>query len=43
VNASRPQYVALPCRRADAGIEIMLATSRETARWVIRKAGRSPD
>lgn len=31
------QYAALPWRRADGGIEVLLVTSRETGRWVIPK------
>ena len=33
----RMQYAALPWRRTDAGIEIMLVSSRETRRWIIPK------
>ena len=34
----RAQFAALPWRRrADAGIEVLLITSRETRRWVIPK------
>ena len=34
----RTQYAALPWRKlADAGIEVLLITSRETRRWVIPK------
>jgi 8-oxo-dGTP pyrophosphatase MutT (NUDIX family) len=37
-KAPRIQYAALPYRRqADADIEVMLITSRETRRWVIPK------
>jgi 8-oxo-dGTP pyrophosphatase MutT (NUDIX family) len=36
--ARRIQYAALPFRRnADAGVEVMLVTSRDTRRWVIPK------
>lgn len=46
VDEVRQQYGALPFRRIDGGIEIMLITSRETRRWVIPKGwpmkGRSP-
>jgi 8-oxo-dGTP pyrophosphatase MutT (NUDIX family) len=33
----RRQYAALPWRRSDIGLEILLITSRETRRWVIPK------
>lgn len=33
----RRQFAALPWRRADAGLEVLLITSRETRRWVIPK------
>jgi 8-oxo-dGTP pyrophosphatase MutT (NUDIX family) len=37
-NGAQQQYAALPWRRrADAAIEIMLLTSRDTGRWVIPK------
>jgi 8-oxo-dGTP pyrophosphatase MutT (NUDIX family) len=37
------QYAALPFRRrADAGIEIMLITSRDTGRWLIPKGWPVP-
>jgi 8-oxo-dGTP pyrophosphatase MutT (NUDIX family) len=40
------QYVALPYRFAERGMEVMLITSRETGRWVIPKGwpmiGRKP-
>ena len=37
------QYAALPYRqRADATIEIMLITSRDTGRWLILKAWPEP-
>jgi 8-oxo-dGTP pyrophosphatase MutT (NUDIX family) len=37
-KASHIQYAALPYRwRANAGIEVMLITSRDTGRWVIPK------
>jgi len=34
------QVAALPWRRGDAGVEVMMITSRETRRWVIPKGGR---
>lgn len=40
--AERRQVAALPWRRTEAGIEIMLVTSRETRRWVTPKGGRMP-
>lgn len=33
----RTQYAALPWRRRDGAVEILLITSRETRRWVIPK------
>ncbi len=33
----RLQYAALPWRRTEAGLEIMLVSSRETRRWIIPK------
>lgn len=33
----RLQVAALPWRRTDAGVEIMLITSRDTGRWVLPK------
>jgi len=36
-RAPRRQYAALPWRRSDIGLEIMLITSRETRRWVLPK------
>jgi 8-oxo-dGTP pyrophosphatase MutT (NUDIX family) len=33
----KPQYAALPYRRADNGLEVLLITSRDTGRWVIPK------
>jgi 8-oxo-dGTP pyrophosphatase MutT (NUDIX family) len=33
----REQFAALPWRRAAAGVEVLLITSRETRRWVIPK------
>ena len=33
----RLQVAALPWRRTDAGIEVMLITSRDTGRWVLPK------
>ncbi|NNM71739.1 NUDIX hydrolase [Enterovirga aerilata] len=42
----RTQYGALPFRFAESGLEILLATSRETRRWVIPKGwpmkGKAP-
>jgi 8-oxo-dGTP pyrophosphatase MutT (NUDIX family) len=41
--AHRIQYAALPFRqRADATIEIMLITSRDTGRWLIPKGWPEP-
>ena len=34
------QVAALPWRRGDNGVEVMMITSRETRRWVIPKGGR---
>jgi len=34
---TRRQYAALPWRRSEAGLEILLITSRETRRWVLPK------
>lgn len=34
------QVAALPWRRGEAGLEVMMITSRETRRWVIPKGGR---
>jgi 8-oxo-dGTP pyrophosphatase MutT (NUDIX family) len=39
-SAPRLQVAALPWRRTDAGLEVMLITSRETRRWVIPKGWR---
>ena len=36
-RAPRRQYAALPWRRSEVGLEILLITSRETRRWVIPK------
>jgi 8-oxo-dGTP pyrophosphatase MutT (NUDIX family) len=33
----RQQFAALPWRRTEVGIEVLLITSRETRRWVIPK------
>lgn len=41
-TAERRQVAALPWRRSEAGIEILLVTSRETRRWVTPKGGRMP-
>jgi len=38
--AERRQVAALPWRRGEGGIEILLVTSRETRRWVTPKGGR---
>lgn len=46
VDEVRQQFSALPFRRTEEGVEILLITSRETRRWVIPKGwpmkGRSP-
>ncbi|HEY1072559.1 NUDIX hydrolase [Brevundimonas sp.] len=34
------QVAALPWRRGENGVEVMMITSRETRRWVIPKGGR---
>jgi 8-oxo-dGTP pyrophosphatase MutT (NUDIX family) len=34
------QVAALPWRQGEAGLEVMMITSRETQRWVIPKGGR---
>lgn len=34
------QVAALPWRHGEAGVEVMMITSRETRRWVIPKGGR---
>jgi 8-oxo-dGTP pyrophosphatase MutT (NUDIX family) len=36
-RSPRRQYAALPWRRTEIGLEILLITSRETRRWVIPK------
>lgn len=36
-EAQAIQYAVLPWREGEAGVEILLATSRETRRWVIPK------
>jgi len=41
-RAERRQVAALPWRRGQDGLEIMLVTSRETRRWVVPKGGRMP-
>jgi ADP-ribose pyrophosphatase YjhB (NUDIX family) len=33
----KTQYAALPWRRTEGGVEVLLITSRETKRWVIPK------
>jgi 8-oxo-dGTP pyrophosphatase MutT (NUDIX family) len=44
-NAARTQVAALPWRVRDGDVQVLLVTSRETARWVLPKgwpmAGRS--
>lgn len=46
MSKSRIQYGALPFRFAEGSLEILLATSRETRRWIIPKGwpmkGKSP-
>lgn len=39
----RQQFAALPWRRTDAGLEVLLITSRESRRWVIPKGWRKKD
>ncbi|THD76231.1 MAG: NUDIX hydrolase [Phenylobacterium sp.] len=39
----RRQFAALPWRRTEAGVEVLLITSRETRRWVIPKGWRKKD
>ena len=39
-KAERRQVAALPWRNGDAGVEVLLVTSRETRRWVTPKGGR---
>ena len=39
-KAERRQVAALPWRRGDTGIEILLVTTRETRRWVTPTGGR---
>ena len=34
------QVAALPWRRGEQGVQVMLVTSRETRRWVVPKGGR---
>lgn len=34
------QVAALPWRRTEAGVQVLMITSRETRRWVIPKGGR---
>lgn len=36
-RGTRRQYAALPWRRFEGGVEVLLITSRETRRWVIPK------
>ena len=46
MSKPRTQYGALPFRFAEGNLEILLATSRETRRWIIPKGwpmkGKSP-
>ena len=37
LDAPRSQYGAICWRKADAGIDVLLITSRETGRWIIPK------
>lgn len=39
-RAERRQVAALPWRRTEAGLQVLLISSRETRRWVIPKGGR---
>lgn len=39
-RTERRQVAALPWRRGEDGLEILLITSRETRRWVTPKGGR---
>ncbi|HEY0598726.1 NUDIX hydrolase [Brevundimonas sp.] len=39
-QAERRQVAALPWRRGQDGVEVLLITSRETRRWVTPKGGR---
>ncbi|MFC3069327.1 NUDIX hydrolase [Phenylobacterium soli] len=39
----RRQYAALPWRRTETGVEILLITSRETRRWVLPKGWGKKD
>jgi 8-oxo-dGTP pyrophosphatase MutT (NUDIX family) len=39
-RAERRQVAALPWRRSEGGLQVMLISSRETRRWVIPKGGR---
>lgn len=39
----RRQYAALPWRRTEFGVEILLITSRETRRWVLPKGWGKKD
>lgn len=41
-QSERRQVAALPWRRGQDGMEILLVTSRETRRWVLPKGGRMP-
>ena len=40
VRSETRQVAALPWRRSEAGVQVLLITSRETRRWVIPKGGR---
>ncbi len=46
MSKPRIQYGALPFRIAEGGLQVLLATSRETKRWIIPKGwpmkGKSP-
>lgn len=39
----RQQFAALPWRRTEEGVEVLLITSRETRRWVIPKGWGKKD
>jgi 8-oxo-dGTP pyrophosphatase MutT (NUDIX family) len=43
VDRCRLQVAALPWRKADGGIEVMLITSRDTGRWVLPKGWPEED
>lgn len=42
-GAMRMQYAALCWRKGEAGVEVLLITSRDTGRWVIPKGWPMPD